>query len=86
MVAVSDFSGLVSSPWALARAAAIAPIVHWSGASAASASRRSKLIGPGFRAFGPQAVPDGFLGILRNQLLKVGLGALMLLMGRRVRR
>ena len=26
MVAVSDFSGLISSPWALASAAAMAPI------------------------------------------------------------
>ena len=45
-------------------------------------SKRSKLIGAGFRAFGPQAVPDGLLGILRHQFLQIGLGALVLDKGR----
>ena len=31
--------------------------------------------GPGFRAFGPQAMADGFLGVLRHQFLQFGLGA-----------
>ena len=46
MVAVRDFSGLVSSPWALASAAAMRQWFHWSGALLTSASIESKLMAP----------------------------------------
>jgi hypothetical protein len=36
---------------------------------------------PGFRGFGPQAMPNGFPGVFRNQFLEIRLGAFMLLMG-----
>ena len=49
MVATSDFSGLTSSPWALASAEASVPIERLDRCmAAASALRRSKLMAPDF--------------------------------------
>src|SRR3954466_14200126 len=35
----------------------------------------------GFRAFGPDAMPNRFLGVLRHQLLQLGLGGVVFGMG-----
>src|SRR4051794_16234734 len=35
----------------------------------------------GSRAFGPDAMPNGFLGVLRHQLLELGLGGVVFGMG-----
>src|SRR5512146_1283612 len=80
MVAIRDFSGLLSSPWALARAAAMAPMVSLE--RCIGRLQQVEADGPGFGTPGPQAVSNGLPGILRNQLLQVGLGPLMLLIGR----
>jgi len=81
-VAVSDFSGLVSSPWAFARAAAMAANgLTGAVASATSAFTRSKLMAPDLERLARRPC-RGLLGILRHQLFQVGLGALVLLVGR----
>src|SRR5215467_13115367 len=59
MVAVSDFSGLMSSAWALAKAEASAAI--------------DSLDRPRFRVLGFHAVANGLLGILRHQGLEFAL-------------
>src|ERR1700733_9516630 len=78
MVPVRDFSGLESSPWALARAAAMAPMVSLERCMIGLHLHEFKADRPRFRAFGPQAMADSLLGILRHQLFQVGLGALVL--------
>src|SRR5713101_5436171 len=82
MVALSDFSGLVSSPWALASAAAMAPMVSLERCISGLHVQKVEADSTGFGALGAQAVPGGLLGILRDQLLQLGLGALVLLVGR----
>src|ERR1700730_213203 len=67
MVAVSAFSGLLRSPWALARAAAMAPMVSLAGCIGGLQELEADCAG--FRAPGPQAVADRLLGVLRHQLL-----------------
>src|SRR5437773_4951783 len=81
MVAVRDFSGLVSSPWALANAAAMAPMVSLERCIGYLRIHQVKADGAGFRTLGAQTVAGGFLGILRHHFLKLSLGAFMLLMG-----
>src|SRR5882724_505685 len=61
MVAIRDFSGFVSSAWALARAAAMAPIDSLERCMVHLQIHQVKTDGAGFRAFGPQAVADRFL-------------------------
>src|SRR5450631_3886289 len=68
--------------WALARAAAIAPMVSLERCMVCLQLNDLEADRAGFGAFGPQAVPQGFLGVFRHQLLQLGLGALMLLVGR----
>src|SRR5260370_24698175 len=80
MVAIRDFSGLVSSPWALARAAAMAPIDSLE--RCIGHLHQVEADGAGFGAFCPEAMSDRLLGILRHQFLELGLGALMFLKGR----
>src|SRR5437762_2200290 len=82
MVAVRDFSGLVSSPWALANAAAMAPMVSLERCIGHLRIHQVKADGARFRTFGAQTVAGGFLGILRDHFLELSLGAFMLLMGR----
>src|SRR3954451_16754931 len=77
MVAVSDFSGLASSIWALARAPAIAPMVSLDRGMAGLRLLEIKTNGAGFRAFGPDSMANRFLGILRHQLLELGLRGLV---------
>src|SRR6185437_3883944 len=80
MVAVSDFAGLDSSPCALARAAAMAPMVSLE--RCIGSLPEIEVDGAGFRAFGLEAMPGCLPGILRHQFLQTGLGLLMLLMRR----
>src|ERR1035437_3963150 len=82
MVAMRDFSGLLSSPWALASAAAMAPMVSLERCIGQLRIHEVKADGPRFGPFGAQTVPNGLLGILRHQLFQVGLGAFMFLVGR----
>src|SRR5258708_37514077 len=78
MVAVSDFSGLASSAWALASAAAKAPIDSLARCMGCLHCKNIETHGSGFRPFGPYAVPDCLLGVFRHQALEFGLGALVL--------
>src|SRR5689334_6633776 len=79
MVATSDFSGLVSSACAFARAPAIVPMVSLDRCMAFSLYLDEvEIDGAGFRAHGPNAMPDRLLGVLRNQALKLSLGLLVL--------
>ena len=61
MVATSDFSGLVSSPWALARAAAIAPMVSLERCMAGLRLQRSKLIAPDLERLARRPCPNASL-------------------------
>src|SRR5215472_10806399 len=74
MVAVSDFSGLISSAWALARAAASAATDSLERGMGRLRLQHIKAHGPRFRALGFHAVPDGLLGILRHQGFELALG------------
>src|SRR5437660_59644 len=71
MVAVSDFSGLASSIWAFASAPAIAPMVSLERCTTGLRLHEVETHRTRFRAFGPDAVPDRLLGVLRHQLLKL---------------
>src|ERR1035437_834415 len=82
MVAIRDFSGLLSSPWALASAAAMAPMVSLERCMVRLHLHHLKADRPRFGPFGAQAMAGRLLGILRDQLLQVSLGALMFLVGR----
>src|SRR5260370_22186663 len=81
IVAVRDFSGLVSSPWALARAAAIAPMLSLERCIGALHLHHFKADRARLRAFGPQTIPAGLLGVLPHQFFQVVLAAFMLLVG-----
>src|SRR6185437_5143054 len=70
-----DFSGLVSSPCALASAAAMAPMVSLE--RCIGGLQKIEADGAGFRAFGLEAVPGGLPGILGDQFLQVRLGLLV---------
>src|SRR5689334_1992826 len=77
MVAVSDFSGFVSSACALASAAAIAPIVSLERCMAGLQVDELEAHGAGLGALRPHAMADRLLGILRHQLFELGLGPLV---------
>ena len=64
VVAVSDFSGLMSSAWALANAEASAATVSLDRGM--GRLQQIKAYRPRFRALGFHAVPDGLPGILRH--------------------
>src|SRR3954454_7430176 len=81
MIAVSDFSGFCSSIWALARAPAIAPMVSLERGMTGLRLLEIKANRAGFRAFGPDAMPNRLLGVLRHQLLELGLGGVVFGMG-----
>src|SRR6516165_10373889 len=74
MVAVSDFSGLMSSAWALAKAEASAATVSLDRGMGGLRLQHIKAYRPRFRALGFHAVPDGLLGILRHQGLELTFG------------
>src|SRR5262250_2479376 len=67
MVAVSDFSGLTSSAWALAKAEASAATVSLDRGMGGLRLQHIKAHRPGLGALGAHAVPNGLLGILWHQ-------------------
>src|SRR6516162_4728711 len=67
VVAVSDFSGLMSSAWALAKAEASAAAVSLDRGMGRLRLQHIKAHRPRFRALCFHAVPDGLLGILWHQ-------------------
>src|SRR3954451_4742556 len=81
IVALSDFSGLASSIWALASAPAIAPMVSLERCMGRLRLLQIKTDGAGFRTFGPDSVPNRFLGVLRHQLLELGFRRVVFGMG-----
>src|SRR3954463_6710707 len=82
MVAVSDFSGLIRSIWALARAAAMAPMVSLERCIGHLHIDEVKADCPRLRTFGSQPMAGRLLGILRHQLLQLGFGIFVLEKGR----
>src|SRR5205809_621299 len=82
MVPTSDFSGLTSCAWALARAAAIVPIVSLERCmTTAFRLKKIKANRAGFGALSADAMADCFFGVLRHQCFQFGLGPLMLQKG-----
>src|SRR5215831_20772813 len=73
-VAVSDFSGLMSSAWALARAEASAATVSLDRGMAGLALEHIKAHRARFRALGFHAMPDRLPGILRHQCFELAFG------------
>src|SRR5262249_46185223 len=71
MVAVSDFSGLTSSAWALATAEASAATDSLDWGIGCLALQHIKAHRPRFRALGFHAMPDGLPGIFRHQGLEL---------------
>src|SRR6516164_2378540 len=72
MVAVSDFSGLTSSAWALANAEARAATDSLDrGMGRLLRLQHVKAHRPRFRTLGFHAMPDGLPGILRHQGLEL---------------
>src|ERR1035437_5555414 len=82
MVAVSDFSGLVSSACALASAAAIAPMVSLDRCIARLHVEEIETDRPRFGPLGADAMAEGFLGVLRHQDFELGFGPFMVQEGR----
>src|SRR6516165_588164 len=74
IVAVSDFSGLMSSAWALAKAEASAATVSLDRGIGRLRLQHIKAHRPRFRALRFHAVPDRFPGILRHQGLELAFG------------
>src|SRR5262245_1591168 len=77
MVAISDFSGLMSSDWALASALAMAPIDSLECCMVALRPDELKTDSARFRALGPHPMPNRLLGVLGHQRLQLGLDILM---------
>src|SRR5262245_19449812 len=75
MVAVSDFSGLTSSAWALAKAEASAATVSLDRGMGGLSLQYIKAHRARFRALGFHAVSDGLLGILRHQGFELAFGS-----------
>src|SRR5947209_20296828 len=82
MVAVSDFSGLMRSIWALASAAALAPMLSLARCIGCLHFQQIEAYRAGFRAFGAQPMADGLSGILPDELLQLGFGVFVLEEGR----
>src|SRR3954453_21387844 len=81
MGAVSDFSGLVSSIWAFARAPAIAPMLSLERCMTDLHVMKVEADSAGFGALGPYPMPNRLLGILRHQLLQLGFSGIVFGMG-----
>src|SRR5262249_55871075 len=75
MVAVSDFSGLMSSAWALARAAASAATDSLDRGMGRLRLQQIKNYGARSRAFGPHPLPDRLLGVLGQQSFELAFGS-----------
>ena len=80
MVAMSAFSGLMSSACAFASAAAIAPMVSLDRCMASLFIMWEKIKADRarLRSLGSNAVAGGFLGVLGQQGLELGLGPLVI--------
>src|SRR5258708_3727619 len=78
MVASKDFSGLTSSAWALARAAAIVPMDSLALCISSSHGQEIESNRARFRAFGANAVADSLFGVLRHECLQFCLGRFVL--------
>src|SRR5262245_62064162 len=74
MVAVSDFSGLISSAWALAKAEASAATVSLDRGMGRLHLQHIKAHRPRFRAPGFHAVPNRLPGILGHQGFELAFG------------
>src|SRR5919197_6125015 len=77
MVAVSDFSGLISSAWAFSNAAASAATESLERGMGRLRLEHIKAHRPRFRALGPHAMPNGLLGILGHQGFELALRSLV---------
>src|SRR3979490_1105903 len=77
MVAVSDFSGLDSSAWGFAGAPPMGPIDSLARCMGCLRTQDIEAHRPGFRAFGPNAMPHCLLGVFWQQGLELGLGILV---------
>src|ERR1019366_3820900 len=77
MVAVSDFSGLLSSICALASAPAITPIVSLQRCMTGLHIDQVETDGTGFRALGAQAMAERFLGVLGHYFFEFRFRALV---------
>src|SRR4051812_44438745 len=78
MVPTSNFSGFVSSTWALARAAAIVPIESLERCMTGLSDHEVETDRPGFRALGANPMAIGFLGVLRHERFEFAFCPLML--------
>src|SRR5262249_12733978 len=77
MVAVSDFSGLISSAWALAKAEASAATVSLDRGTNGLRVQHIKAHRARFRALGFHAMSDGLSGILGYQGFELAFGPLV---------
>src|SRR5262245_29813951 len=77
MVAVKDFSGLMSSAWALAKAEASAATDSLDRGMDGLRLQDIKAHRTRFRALGAHAMPNCFLGILRHQGFELAFGPLV---------
>src|SRR5262249_10170452 len=77
MVAVSDFSGLISSAWALAKAEANAATVSLDRGMGGLRLQHIKAHRPRFRAPCFHAMPNGLPGILGHQGFELAFGPLV---------
>src|SRR5579863_6974006 len=82
MVADNDFSGLTSSGWALARAAARLPIEGLERCTAILRPQEVKTDGARLGAFTPHPMTDGLLGVLWHQALEFRFGLFVFQVGR----
>src|SRR6516225_6510511 len=77
MVAVSDFSGLMSSAWALAKAEASAATDSLDRGMGGLPLQHIKALRPRARALGPHPMADRLLGVVRYQGFELALRALV---------
>src|SRR5215472_8636295 len=77
MVAVSDFSGLMSSAWAFANAEASAATVSLDRGMGCLRLQHVKAHRPRFRSLRSHPVPDCLLGVLGNEVLEFVLCSLV---------
>src|SRR5215831_15545282 len=77
MVAVSDFSGLMSSAWALAKAEASAATDSLDRGMGGLPLLHIKTHRPRARALGPHPMADRLLGVVRHQGFELALRALV---------
>src|SRR5579872_6197131 len=78
MVAVRDFSGLAICAWALARAAANAPMLALDCCMVSLQIKKIETDRARFRSLGTHPVPRGLPGILRHKCLELGLGPVVI--------